>query len=84
MRFVVYQLADDPETYGTDAGRWIVVTNDQRDECSGAMDEHDANLLCDCLNLLDKQNSALNDGAEITVNSDMHEDICLILYRTPK
>lgn len=52
MRFQVYQLANDRDAYGFDAGQWIVVTNDQKDECSGAMDEHDARLLCDCLNML--------------------------------
>jgi hypothetical protein len=37
-----YQLADDEQTYGPNAGRLIVVTEDGEHELSGPMNEEDA------------------------------------------
>lgn len=34
----LYQLADEPETYGDDAAKWIVVSDDGEDELTGPMD----------------------------------------------
>lgn len=51
MRFVTYQLANDREAYGMDAGQWIVVTEDGERELTGSMDECDASLFVECLNV---------------------------------
>lgn len=34
----LYQLADEPETYGADAGKWLIVSHDAETELSGPMD----------------------------------------------
>ena len=83
MRFKVYQPASCVDECDENFGKWVVVTNYPKIECSSPMDEHDARLLCDCLNTLDKVNRVLDKDGEIAVNSEMHEDVCLVLYRTP-
>ncbi|WP_298161121.1 hypothetical protein [Brevundimonas sp.] len=34
----LYQLADEPETYGSDAAKWIIVSDDGESELTGPMD----------------------------------------------
>jgi len=38
----LYQLANDPETYGADANKWLVVSDDGEEEITGPMREEDA------------------------------------------
>lgn len=48
--YVVYQLANDPDTYGPNAGKFIVTTGDHEREISGAMSQADAVALATALN----------------------------------
>ena len=48
--FVIYQLASDHATYGADAGKFIVTSEDLEREFSGPMGEDDARTLASALN----------------------------------
>ena len=48
-RYVPYQLANDPATYGPDAGKFIVTTADFETEVAGPMSEKDASLFAKLL-----------------------------------
>jgi hypothetical protein len=48
--FVIYQLAPDHATYGADAGKFLITSENLEHEFSGPMSEEDARLLASALN----------------------------------
>ena len=48
--FVIYQLAAGHATYGADAGKFIVTSEDLEQEFSGPMSEDDSRTLASALN----------------------------------
>ena len=48
--FIIYHLAPDHATYGADAGKFIVTSEDLEREFCGPMSEDDARLLASALN----------------------------------
>lgn len=61
VTYTTWRLADDPSEYGSDAGKFIVVSGNYHDyEHSGPMGEPDAILLARCLSALSETNDLLD------------------------
>jgi hypothetical protein len=69
-RYITHQLADDPATYGPDAGKFIVTSHDRELEFSGPMSQSDAAAYAAVL-------SALDYLLEQTVDQDLKYGIGL-------